>query len=81
MARGAEPTVRRAKVLVLPLASLLAVLRGEKRVRNLPPDAELAGAVPVGRDLGIRVHSTIYKTVDEGTPIPTAPAVLETVRP
>jgi hypothetical protein len=70
---------RQVKVLVLDAKSLIPLMRGEVRVRNLPSDAVAVAAQVdlTSRSIGIRVHSQSFPTVDFGSPIPTMTAVVE----
>lgn len=69
--------MRRAKVYLVPKACLLEVLRGEKKVRNFPADAELVAADCGVSGLGIRVHSQSFDEVAPGEQLPVVTAVLE----
>ena len=67
----------RARIYIVPIASLLPVLRGEKRITNLPADAEIVAADYGTCGLGVRVHSTSFPESERGKQLPTFPAVLE----
>ena len=66
-----------AKVYMIPMRSLGPVLRGEKRIVNLPADAETVAFDYGLMGVGIRVHSQCFPEVPFGQPLPLVPAVLE----
>jgi hypothetical protein len=70
-----------AKVYRIDYATLAAVLRGERRIRNLPRDAEIHGTAPCedrhGRCLGLRVHSNSFPNLPTGAQLPVVIAVTE----
>lgn len=53
------------------------MLRGTARCRNLPKDAQVVAALPIGNRVGVRVHSASYSPVEVGLPIPTVTAVFD----
>jgi len=72
---------RRAKVMFVHIDSMLQILSGRARIRNLPSDAEIVAASPVEfsnqRGFGLRVHSACYPPVSYYDPLPVFNAVLE----
>lgn len=72
-----------AKAYRLDYATLAAVLRGERRIRNLPKDAEIHGATPCddrhGPCIGLRVHSRSFPDLPTGAQLPVVIAVTEPV--
>lgn len=68
---------RRAKIIVLPMESLLAILRGEKRLANLPPDSILQGATARPREVHLQVQSMRWPEVPEWSRLPEVPAILQ----
>jgi hypothetical protein len=67
----------RAKVFSIPIAALAPILRGEKRIANLPPDAVITAADYGLLGLGVRVHSESFEEVPLRKQLPVVPAVLE----
>ena len=67
----------RAVVYVIPISALLPVRIGEKRICNLPADAELRAADYGANGLGVRVHSQSFRDVPHGTQLPKVVAHLE----
>lgn len=69
---------RQAKVFLVAREHVVALLRGEGRIRNLPMDAEIVGYSPcICETLGVLVLSASFPETPEGIPLPTAMAVLE----
>lgn len=67
----------RARVYQIPNSCLLGILRGEKRIANLPADAELVASDYGPRGLGVRIHSTCFPEVQRGEPLPLVIAIIE----
>lgn len=70
-----------AKVMFISREHLTLVLRGEARIRNLPPDAEISAFLPhslnLRAGLALRIQSATFPVLCAGTPLPTMTAVLE----
>jgi hypothetical protein len=65
------------KVFVVEKTQFNELLRGQARVRNLPPDGDVVSASHVGHRLGFMVYSASYPHADPRQPLPTVQAVLE----
>lgn len=74
-------TNRQVKVYAVDQQHILSVLRGEMRIRNLPSDAQVVTALPVGNRIGIRFHSAQFPSVPSYEPLPLVTAVFERIRP
>jgi len=66
----------RARIYLIPRAALVPVFRGEKRIANLPPDAELVAADYGVQGFGVRIHSASFDDVPFGGQLPVVPAVI-----
>ena len=71
---------RQLKVLELPVGQFTSVLRGEKRIRNLPVDAEVVCIGQAKKMVGVCVHSASYPITPDGELLPVAPAVVQNGR-
>lgn len=69
--------MKQARVYLIPPECILAVLKGEKRVCNLPADAELVAAQLTQHGIGVRVHSKTFPVISCGSPLPLVTAALE----
>ncbi|HBG29094.1 MAG TPA: hypothetical protein DDW98_00420 [Gammaproteobacteria bacterium] len=67
----------RAKVYLIPKAAILPILRGEKRVANIPTNAECVAADSGVMGFGLRVHCDSFDDVPFGKQLPLVPAVIE----
>lgn len=68
-------SARRALVLFVRLDELCAVLRGDKRVLNIPPAAEIVAASQVAGGIGVRIHHESFAAAPHGEPLPVRVAV------
>ena len=68
---------RQLRVIALPRTYWLAFLQGRARLRNLPADATIVGAEPLGALIAFRVCSASYPPVPPQQPIPHVTAVVE----
>ena len=72
-----------AKAYRIDYTALAAVLRGERRIRNLPKDAEIHGHAICddrhGPCIGLRVHSNSFPNLPNGAQLPVVVAVTEPV--
>lgn len=73
----ASPCARRLRIMSVPKEHWLNLLRGTARIRNLPADASIVAATPVGDRVGFRVHSERFSPVPHGEPIPVVISVIE----
>lgn len=60
----------RCRVMALPYDKLIKVLRGERRITNLPDTAIIQAAVDLpGRNMiGLRIHCERYTPTDSSRP-------------
>lgn len=74
--------MRREKVLVLPVETMVEVIRGERRVVNVPHDAQVihAAMYEPTRSIGLLLRCPAFKPY-EGSLRPTMRAVTEKVKP
>lgn len=80
MPRGdsiAVSCARRIKVLTVSREHWNLFLRGQARILNLPADGHIVAAIPLGDQIGFRVHSARYDHVPEGQQLPVTVAVVE----
>ncbi len=68
---------RRVRVLTVSREHWNLFLRGQARILNLPADGDIVAAVPLGDQIGFRVHSARYDQVPEGQQLPVSVAVVE----
>lgn len=70
-----------AKVYRIDPGALAAVLRGERRIRNLPRDAQIVAdhqhADPRGGYIAWRIHSHSFPDLPAGAQLPVVVAVTE----
>lgn len=68
---------RQLKVLEIPLDQITDVLRGRKRIRNLPFDATVVGLHQTHKRVGICICSATYPHIPRGEQLPLAVAVVQ----
>ena len=72
-----------AKAYRIDYTALAAVLRGERRIRNLPKDAQIHGVAQCddrhGPCIGLRVHSHSFPNLPNGAQLPVVVALTEPV--
>lgn len=73
-------TARQVRVYVIPAADLLALLRGQVRISNLPSDGSFTGWHAAGNSIGIGIHSASFRPVAQGEQLPLVTAWLERVK-